>query len=251
MLEKQKTTTVDSSELESIKSTNRILIIVLLVASFFLGSLTNKVSTLEKNNTPSVKADSSNPNQEANTQPPVITNDTIKEWAKDLGLNAQSFNSCLDEEKYKSNVEEDTKAGREAGVSGTPTFFVNGISLVGAQPFSAFKDTIDKELAGTTDPQATRATVDVGRLPSFGDKNAKVTIVEFSDFECPFCRRFFVDTFPQIKKEYIDTGKVVMYYRHFPLDFHPLANPFAQASECANDQGKFWEFHDKIFEEQG
>ncbi len=179
MLEKQKTTTVDSSELESIKSTNRILIIVLLVASFFLGSLTNKVSTLEKNNTPSVQADSSNPNQEANTQPPVITNDTIKEWAKDLGLNAQSFNSCLDEEKYKSNVEEDTKAGREAGVSGTPTFFVNGISLVGAQPFSAFKDTIDKELAGTTDPQATRATVDVGRLPSFGDKNAKVTIVEF------------------------------------------------------------------------
>lgn len=132
-----------------------------------------------------------------------------------------------------------------------PTFFINGIAVVGAQPFSAFQEIIDKELAGTTEASSARVTVDPGRLPSIGDRDAKVVIVEFSDFECPFCRRFFTDTLPQIKKNYVDTGKAVMYYRHLPLDFHPLAKPFAMASECANEQGKFWEFHDKIFQEQG
>ncbi|MBI2049629.1 thioredoxin domain-containing protein [Candidatus Roizmanbacteria bacterium] len=253
MSEKPLTSAINSSEIENIKSTNRILIVALIVASFFLGSLTNKVSSLENNK---ASGDSSLGSAAANptTPPPAapsITNDTIKTWAKDLALNTESFNSCLDEEKYKTNVEDDSKAGQGVQVNGTPTFFINGIAIVGAQPFSAFQEAIDKELAGTTDASAIRATVDTGRLPSIGDTNAKVTIVEFSDFECPFCRRYFTDTFPQLKKDYIDTGKVVMYYRHFPLDFHPLAKPFAMASECANEQGKFWEFHDKIFSEQG
>lgn len=82
-----------------------------------------------------------------------------------------------------------------------------------------------------------------------GNKDAKVTIVEYSDFECPFCARFYSDTLPQLTEEYIDTGKVAFYYRHYPLSFHPNAVPAALATECANDQGKFWEMHDKIFEE--
>lgn len=90
--------------------------------------------------------------------------------------------------------------------------------------------------------------VEVGHLPVNGDKNAKVTIVEFSDFECPFCGRFFTDTYPTLKKEYIDTGKVKMYFRHYPLPFHPKAVPLALLSECANDQDAFWKMHDKIFE---
>ena len=100
--------------------------------------------------------------------------------------------------------------------------------------------------------QAPPEKVDVkgGGLPVFGQQNAKVTMVEFSDFECPFCKSYFDQTLSQIKKDYIDTGKVKMYYRHFPLDFHPAATPSALASECANEQGKFWEYHDIVFAEQ-
>lgn len=87
------------------------------------------------------------------------------------------------------------------------------------------------------------------RLPIRGNNNAKVSIVDFSDFECPFCARFFSDTLSQLTKEYIDSGKVKLEYRHYPLPFHSQAKPLAIASECANNQGKFWEMHDKIFEE--
>ncbi|MDP2638073.1 MAG: thioredoxin domain-containing protein, partial [Candidatus Levybacteria bacterium] len=152
-------------------------------------------------------------------------------------------------EKFKTAVEDDVKAGQTAQVNGTPTFFINGIALVGAQPYAAFKTAIDNELNGASG-EVSRTTIETGRLPALGEKNAKVTIIEFADLECPFCKRYFTDAFPQIKKDYIDTGKAAYYYRHFPLDFHPLAKPFAQASECANEQGKFWEMHDKIFQEQ-
>lgn len=232
-----------ASEVEKIKSTNRILIIALIIASFFLGSLTNQVSSLKKSGAseqvlPAV----------ADPQPQAITKDDMKQWAKDLGLNSSKFDSCLDSEKYKDLIEQDAKDGQLSQVSGTPSFFINGIALVGAQPYDAFKTVIDRELNGTSEATA-RVTVGTGRLPALGNKDAKITIVEFADLECPFCKRYFTETFSQLKKDYIDTGKVAYYYRHFPLDFHPLARPFAQASECANEQGKFWEMHDKIFQE--
>lgn len=80
-----------------------------------------------------------------------------------------------------------------------------------------------------------------------GGENAKVTLIEYSDFECPFCGRF-APTVKQALDEYGDDIRVV--YRHFPLSFHPQAQPAAEASECAAEQGKFWEFHDKLFENQ-
>lgn len=87
--------------------------------------------------------------------------------------------------------------------------------------------------------------------PVLGNADAKITIIEFSDFQCPFCRRFYQDTYSQLKKEYIDTGKAKLVYRDFPLSFHPAAEVSAQAGNCAHEQGKFWEFHDKLYEEQG
>jgi len=81
-----------------------------------------------------------------------------------------------------------------------------------------------------------------------GDPNAPVTIVEWSDFECPFCERFYQQTLGLIEKEYIDTGKVNMVYRDFPLSFHENAQKAAEAAECAGEQGKFWEMHDSLFE---
>lgn len=81
-----------------------------------------------------------------------------------------------------------------------------------------------------------------------GDPDAPVTIVEFSDFECPFCTRFFEQTLGQIEQNYIDTGKVKFVYRDFPLSFHQNAQKAAESAECAGEQGRFWDMHDKLFE---
>ncbi len=83
--------------------------------------------------------------------------------------------------------------------------------------------------------------------PTLGKGDAKVTIYEFSDFQCPYCQRFFKETYSQLKAQYIDTGKVKFIFRHFPLPFHVNAEPAAIAAECANQQGKFWQYHDNLF----
>ena len=81
-----------------------------------------------------------------------------------------------------------------------------------------------------------------------GDPNAPVTIVEWSDFECSFCARFYQQTLPLIDEQYIKTGKVNLIYRDFPLGFHANAQKAAEAAECAGEQDKFWEMHDTLFE---
>ncbi len=94
-----------------------------------------------------------------------------------------------------------------------------------------------------------RISVSVDDDPFFGDKNAPVTIIEFSDFECPFCARFHTQTLPQVKSQYGDTIRFV--YRDLPLkQLHAFAQLAAEAAECADDQDKFWEFHDLLFENQ-
>ena len=92
--------------------------------------------------------------------------------------------------------------------------------------------------------------MDVGDAPTKGSKDAKVTIVEFSDFECPYCARFVTQTLPQIMSNYGD--KVLFAFRNFPLpaSMHPYAQKAAEASECAHDQGAFWQYHDVLFTKQ-
>ncbi len=106
--------------------------------------------------------------------------------------------------------------------------------------------------AAPSAPSAPSAPVDMEALIDDdvikGDPNAPVTIVEWSDFECPFCARFYSQTLKQIEEQYINTGKVKLVYRDFPLSFHPNAQKAAEASECAKDQDKFWEMHDLLFE---
>src|SRR5205085_12643562 len=77
-------------------------------------------------------------------------------------------------------------------------------------------------------------------------QDAPVTIVEYTDYQCPFCRRFHSDGFAQLKRQYIDSGKVRFITRDLPLPIHPNAVPAAQAIRCAGDQGKFWEMRDAI-----
>jgi len=87
--------------------------------------------------------------------------------------------------------------------------------------------------------------------PTIGNPNAPITIIEFSDFQCPFCARFHVETLPLIMNEYINEGQVKLVFRDFPIQsIHPNALPASFASECANDQGEFKEMHDKLFENQ-
>ena len=87
--------------------------------------------------------------------------------------------------------------------------------------------------------------------PSLGDENAPLTLIEFSDFQCPFCKKFHDKILPEIRRDFIDTGLVRLVYRDFPLmeyPTHSMAERAAEAAECAHEQGKFWEYHDKIFE---
>jgi len=86
--------------------------------------------------------------------------------------------------------------------------------------------------------------------PYLGEENAPVTIIEWSDYECPFCKRFYDQTLPQIKSQYIDTGKVKFVYRDFPLSFHENAEIEAEAANCAFDQEgneAYFKYHDEIF----
>lgn len=104
-----------------------------------------------------------------------------------------------------------------------------------------------EDTAAETEP----IEVSVDDDPGLGDPNAPVTIVEFSDFQCFYCRRFYNNTFESLKTNYIDTGLVYLVHRDFPLnDIHPHAQKAAEASECAADQGAFWEMHDLIFDGQ-
>ncbi len=94
------------------------------------------------------------------------------------------------------------------------------------------------------------AAISLQGEPYVGNKNAPVVIVEFSDLQCPFCKRAHDTAFQEIKKNYIDTGKVLYVVKDFPLSFHDNADDAASAVACAQEQGKYWEMRDAIFENQ-
>jgi protein-disulfide isomerase len=99
--------------------------------------------------------------------------------------------------------------------------------------------------------QQTPVKVSFPGSPILGKSDSPVTLIEFSDYQCPFCRKFFQDTFPALKAEYIDTGKIRYVFRDSPLDrIHPKARRAAEAAHCAGEQGKYWEMHDLIFQHQ-
>jgi len=94
-------------------------------------------------------------------------------------------------------------------------------------------------------------TVSFDGEPVKGNPDAPITVVEFSDFQCPFCSRFFEQTLPALQENYIDTGKIKLVYKDLPLDnLHPNARSAHIAAECADEVGKFWEYHDVLFAKQ-
>ena len=241
---------------------NNIMYVMMGVITLFLVFMTVKMFSLEKK----INSGSAGGAAVAQQESPLsIPN--LKKYAKELGLNTGKFNKCLDSGEKKALVDKDTAYGQSLGVQGTPGFFINGQFLAGAFPFPLFKEIIDKQIDGTASSDCTAYStelqkycsdpknlsfnpvtkeVDVKNMVAAGAKNGKVTIVEFSDFECPFCVRAYL-TVKQILSEY--KNDVTLYYKHFPLvQIHPNAVKTAEASLCAAYQGKFWEFHDKVFE---
>lgn len=100
-------------------------------------------------------------------------------------------------------------------------------------------------------PPSRDIEVDITDAPMLGEATASVTMIEFSDFQCPFCKKYTSETFDLIKEQFIDTGLVKYYFRDFPLtSIHPNAVRAAEAALCAVDQGSFWEYHDILFEKQ-
>ncbi|MBL9039821.1 MAG: thioredoxin domain-containing protein, partial [Archangium sp.] len=205
---------------------------------------------------------------------------SLEGYAKDLGLDMGKFKAALDSNKFAKVVEADSAAGMTVGANGTPTFFVNGREFVGAQPYEAFKGVIDEEIkkadqllakgvklenlyaemqktagsappAGAPEEPAAKVLapndINLAGTPTKGPKNAPVTIVAYSDFQCPFCSRV-VPTLKEIEKQY--EGKVKIAFKNQPLPFHQNARIAAAAGLAANEQGKFWEMHDKMFANQ-
>lgn len=224
-----------------------IMVGLLVVAAFFVGSLVTKVKFLENGGVTAGTAAKA-----GNAAAPVAKYKSFKDaaltFAKDLKLDQNKFTSCYDNKERQSIVDADTALGTSSGVNGTPAFFINGILIPGALPLDQFKKTIDAELAGTTDPKTTRTQVAIGSSPTRGTSGAPITIIEFSDFQCPFCDQV-EPTIEQLLKDY--SGKILLAYKHFPLSsLHPHAVEAANVAECANAQGKFWEMHDKLFSTQ-
>jgi protein-disulfide isomerase len=210
----------------------------------------------------------------------ALTPTDLDKYAQEIGLNVARFKKDFDDPKIKEQIKSDQALATSVGANGTPTFMINGREVVGAQPFAAFQTVIDEEIkkadallksgtkiedvytklmeqaaaapppapaAAAPPPPAEKQDISVGDAPVKGPKNAPVTIVEWSDFQCPFCGRV-IPTVKQIEDTY--KGKVRLAFKHQPLPFHNNAEPAAEAAMAANEQGKFWEMHDKLFANQ-
>ena len=217
----------------------------------------------------------------------ALSEDSYTKWAADAGVkDAAAYKAGLDTHKWADKVDKDLNDGKAAGVQGTPSFFVNGVFINGAQPFDNFKQTIDQELqkaqakiaSGTpksrvyiemtkdnkknapaaAKPEQEDAKEDttsvfkvpIGTSPILGSPNALVTIVEFSDFQCPFCSRV-EPTLKGLRDKYGD--KIRLVWKNEPLPFHPAAGPAAEAAmEVRAEKGDkgFWDAHDKFYANQ-
>lgn len=181
--------------------------------------------------------------------------------SKDLDLDENKFSECLTQKKYLTEISNDLEDASSIGATGTPTFFIgkststgeiDGVKIIGAQPFSVFKDLIDQQILGS-DSQEELVKVSIDDDPVLGESSAPITMIEFSDYECPFCKRYFDSSFSQIKKDFVDTGKLKIVFRDLPLSFHdPAATSEALAANCAKELGGdevYFKYHDLIFKQ--
>jgi len=177
------------------------------------------------------------------------------DYARRLNLDIALFQDRLRTGYYKPAIEKDLAAAEQMSVDGTPTFFINGQRLDGAQSAGRFKVAIDNALDprhGVSPPQlkhpvALVKDLDLSLSPARGSKDAPITIVEFSDMQCPFCAKV-VPTMTELMAQY--PGLIRWIFKSFPLQFHTDSALAHRTALAADTQGKFWEMHDLIFSDQ-
>jgi len=187
------------------------------------------------------------------------TQEALLVYAKQLNLDTKMFLSALKEHRFKDMILHEIEEARGFGVTSAPTFFINGRKLIGVRSASDIKQVINEILGlgsikqpvppSPSPPlvQLQNVKIDIAGAPVKGQEDAQITIVEFSDFQCPFCAKT-LPTLENVLRQY--PKQVRWVFKHFPLDFHadaPLAHEAAMAS---GEQGKFWEMHDLIFSRQ-
>jgi protein-disulfide isomerase len=186
------------------------------------------------------------------------TEDDLLRFATELGLDLGAFSGVLEDHRFRDRILHEMTEARGFGVTRAPTFFINGWKLVGPRPLAMFRQIIDRELGITQtareapsgspgDSPEGRVEVPLGNAPVRGSAGAPITLVEYSDFQCPFCARA-TPTIRRLTEEY--DGRVRWVFKHFPLPIHPDAPLAHEVSLAAGEQGKFWEMHDLIFENQ-
>lgn len=184
-------------------------------------------------------------------------------YAQDLGLDTTSFTTCVENETYYDAIQADFDLGRSRGISSTPSFFVNDQPIIGAQPLAAFEQAIAIIKDGGELPTNQQAAAQPAAVPTpatiifadhagvLGNEDAIVTIVEFTDYQCPYCQRHSQQTMPQILESLINAGRVRYVLKDFPLDsIHPEARQASVAARCAGEQNLYWEMHDALFDNQ-
>ena len=189
--------------------------------------------------------------------------------ATGLGMDGAAYEACLASGRYEDVVQANYDEGLSLGVSGTPAFFINGYPVSGAQPIELFEYAVELAVEGrlaeaysdnpppapennSSGSQAGGAAI-ISEEGSFviGSHDAPITIVEYTDFQCPFCTRHLSDTYPLLLENYIETGVVRYVFKDFPLQsIHPQATIAAEAARCAGDQGQWLEMHDLLFTNQ-
>jgi protein-disulfide isomerase len=179
-----------------------------------------------------------------------LQRDQLVAHATALGLDAAAFAKALDGRSHKAIVERDMTEARALGVEGVYALFINGRRGAGAPPLNALSGLIKNLLAGgdgSGPAPVSPATFDLTGAPVRGRADAPVSVVLFSDFQCGFCQRVN-PTLLQLLERY--PGKVRIVFKHFPIEGHDAAPLAHRAAMAAQEQGKFWEMHDRIFANQ-
>lgn len=175
-------------------------------------------------------------------QQPIASGDQFVSYAGELNLNTTQFKACLTSGKYQSQIQSDESEGVRVGVQGTPTFFVNGQQILGGS-YSDLKTAIDTALSDNS-----TNTINLGTLPPVGNTSSRVVVVEFGDFQCPYCAAA-EPTVRQMMSDY--KNKIEFLFMDFPLtQIHRFALTAANGARCANEQGQFWAYHDILYSRQ-